>query len=212
MPAYLRSLGVTSAEFLPIHAFVDDSYLVEKGLRNYWGYNSIGFFAPEPRYLHTPFANEFKAAVNQFHAYGIEVILDVGYNHTAEGNELGPTLSFKGIDTQAIIGCCRTRNANTSTIPAPETQSTCHISGFFRWSQTRYAIGSPTCASMVFVLTLRRYPEAKLSTYPFGHQYRVAGRSMLALGLATEEALTRRLRQGLGAIMDVSEFPLTELA
>ena len=98
VPAYLRSLGVTSAEFLPIHAFVDDSYLVEKGLRNYWGYNSIGFFAPEPRYLRTPLANEFKAAVNQFHAHGIEVILDVVYNHTAEGNELGPTLSFKGID------------------------------------------------------------------------------------------------------------------
>jgi isoamylase len=98
VPAYLRSLGVTSAEFLPIHAFLDDSYLVEKGLRNYWGYNSIGFFAPEPRYLHSPFANEFKEMVNQFHAHGIEVILDVVYNHTAEGNELGPTLSFKGID------------------------------------------------------------------------------------------------------------------
>jgi isoamylase len=98
VPAYLRSLGITSAEFLPVHAFVDDSNLVEKGLRNYWGYNSIGFFAPEPRYLRTPFANEVKEAVNQFHAHGIEVILDVVYNHTAEGNELGPTLSFKGID------------------------------------------------------------------------------------------------------------------
>lgn len=98
MPAYLRSLGITSAELLPIHAFVDDGYLVEKGLRNYWGYNSIAFFAPEPRYLKTPFANEFKAMVNHFHAHSIEVILDVVYNHTAEGNELGPTLSFKGID------------------------------------------------------------------------------------------------------------------
>jgi isoamylase len=98
VPAYLRSLGVTSAEFLPVHAFVDDGYLVDKGLTNYWGYNTISFFAPEPRYLRTPFANEFKQAVNQFHAHGIEVILDVVYNHTAEGNELGPTLSFKGID------------------------------------------------------------------------------------------------------------------
>jgi glycogen operon protein len=98
VPAYLSSLGITSAEFLPIHAFIDDSYLVEKGLKNYWGYNSIAFFAPEPRYLRTPFANEVKEAVNQFHAHGIEVILDVVYNHTAEGNELGPTLSFKGID------------------------------------------------------------------------------------------------------------------
>jgi isoamylase len=98
IPAYLRSLGITSAELLPIHAFVDDSYLVEKGLRNYWGYNSIAFFAPEPRYLRSPLATEFKAMVNQFHAHGIEVILDVVYNHTAEGNELGPTLSLKGID------------------------------------------------------------------------------------------------------------------
>ena len=98
IPGYLRSLGITSAELLPVHAFVDDSYLADKGLRNYWGYNSLAFFAPEPRYLKTPFANEFKEMVNQFHAHGIEVILDVVYNHTAEGNELGPTLSFKGID------------------------------------------------------------------------------------------------------------------
>jgi isoamylase len=98
VPAYLRSLGITSAELLPIHAFVDDSYLAEKGLRNYWGYNSLAFFAPEPRYSRSPLASEFKAMVNQFHAHGIEVILDVVYNHTAEGNELGPTLSFKGID------------------------------------------------------------------------------------------------------------------
>jgi isoamylase len=95
---YLRALGVTAAELLPVHAFIDDSYLVEKGLKNYWGYNSIAFFAPEPRYLQSPFANEFKEMVNQFHAAGIEVILDVVYNHTAEGNELGPTLSLKGID------------------------------------------------------------------------------------------------------------------
>ena len=96
--AYLKSLGITSAELLPIHAFVDDDYLLQKGLRNYWGYNTIGFFAPDPRYLHTPFVNEFKETVNQFHAAGIELILDVVYNHTAEGNELGPTISFKGID------------------------------------------------------------------------------------------------------------------
>jgi isoamylase len=98
IPAYLRSLGVNCAELLPIQAFVDDSYLVDKGLRNYWGYNSIAFFAPEPRYQHSSSANEFKAMVNQFHAHGIEIILDVVYNHTAEGHELGPTLSFKGID------------------------------------------------------------------------------------------------------------------
>jgi len=95
---YVRDLGVTSVELLPIHAFVDDSYLVDKGLRNYWGYNTIGFFAPQPRYLATPFVNEFKEMVAHLHDAGLEVILDVVYNHTAEGNELGPTLSFRGID------------------------------------------------------------------------------------------------------------------
>ncbi|MDB5642625.1 MAG: glycogen debranching enzyme GlgX [Hyphomicrobiales bacterium] len=95
---HLRELGVTALELLPIHAFVDDSYLVEKGLRNYWGYNTIGFFAPKQRYLATPFVNEIKEVVAHLHGAGIEVILDVVYNHTAEGNELGPTLSFKGID------------------------------------------------------------------------------------------------------------------
>ena len=95
---YVRSLGVTSVELLPIHAYVDDDFLLQKGLRNYWGYNSIGFFAPQPRYMATPFVNEFKEMVAKFHDAGIEVILDVVYNHTAEGNEMGPTLSFKGID------------------------------------------------------------------------------------------------------------------
>ena len=96
--ANLRSLGVTAIELLPIHAFIDDRHLVERGLRNYWGYNSIGFFAPDPRYMATPFVNEFKEMVCRLHDAGIEVILDVVYNHTAEGNEMGPTLSFKGID------------------------------------------------------------------------------------------------------------------
>jgi isoamylase len=96
--SYLTSLGITSVELLPIHAFVDDSYLLDKGLRNYWGYNTIGFFAPEPRYMASPFVNEFKEMVARLHDAGIEVILDVVYNHTAEGNEKGPTLSFKGID------------------------------------------------------------------------------------------------------------------
>jgi glycogen operon protein len=95
---YIRDLGVTAVELLPIHAFVDDSYLVDKGLRNYWGYNTIGYFAPHPRYLATPFVNEVKEMIAHLHDAGIEVILDVVYNHTAEGNELGPTLSFKGID------------------------------------------------------------------------------------------------------------------
>jgi glycogen operon protein len=95
---HLRALGVTAVELLPIHAFIDDRALVERGLRNYWGYNSIGFFAVEPRYLGTGRQSEFKSMVRRFHDAGIEIILDVVYNHTAEGNHLGPTFSFKGID------------------------------------------------------------------------------------------------------------------
>jgi isoamylase len=98
--AYIKSLGVTSVELLPVHTFIDDEFLLKKNLRNYWGYNSIGFFAPDPRYASDPSKTlqEFKEMVARFHDAGLEVIIDVVYNHTAEGNELGPTLSFKGID------------------------------------------------------------------------------------------------------------------
>ena len=95
---HLVRLGVTAVELLPIHAFVQDRHLVAKGLSNYWGYNSIGFFAPEPRYMAGGAVGEFKTMVKRFHNAGIEVLLDVVYNHTAEGNHLGPTLSFRGID------------------------------------------------------------------------------------------------------------------
>ncbi len=97
---YIKSLGVTTVELLPIHTFIDDSNLLEKGLVNYWGYNSIGFFAPDPRYAYQRenTLKEFKETVARYHEAGLEVILDVVYNHTAEGNERGPTLSFKGID------------------------------------------------------------------------------------------------------------------
>ncbi|MBS1815014.1 MAG: glycogen debranching protein GlgX [Acidobacteria bacterium] len=97
---YIKSLGVTSVELLPIHMFVNESHLVERGLTDYWGYNSIGFFAPDPRYAakQDDVLREFKEMVAAIHNAGLEVILDVVYNHTAEGNELGPTLSFKGID------------------------------------------------------------------------------------------------------------------
>jgi isoamylase len=95
---YLRQLGVTAVELMPIHAFVQDRHLVQKGLRNYWGYNTIGFFAIEPRYLSAGSSNEMRVAIRRLHAAGIEVILDVVYNHTAEGSELGPTLSFRGLD------------------------------------------------------------------------------------------------------------------
>ena len=97
---YIKSLGVTSVELLPIHTLINDSLLLDKGLTNYWGYNSIGFFAPDPRYAHEreQTLREFKEMVARLHDAGLEVILDVVHNHTAEGNHLGPTLSFKGID------------------------------------------------------------------------------------------------------------------
>ncbi|MEA2838699.1 MAG: isoamylase [Methylobacteriaceae bacterium] len=100
---HLVKLGVTAIELMPIHAFADDQFLVEKGLKNYWGYSTLAFFAPEPRY----YGNEgdgvldFKAAIRTLHEAKIEVILDVVYNHTAEGNHLGPTLSFRGIDNRS---------------------------------------------------------------------------------------------------------------
>ena len=100
--AHLQALGITAVELLPIHCFVDDRVLVQRGLRNYWGYNSLGFFAPDARYAATAEpVREFKSMVKALHRAGIEVILDVVYNHTAEGNHLGPTLSFRGLDNLA---------------------------------------------------------------------------------------------------------------
>jgi isoamylase len=98
---HLKRIGVTAIELLPVHGFVQDRHLVEKGLSNYWGYNSLSFFAPETSYLKTGAIREMKEAIRRFHAEGIEVILDVVYNHTAEGNELGATLSFRGIDNKS---------------------------------------------------------------------------------------------------------------
>jgi isoamylase len=95
---YLQHLGVTAIELLPIHKFVQDRHLLQKSLTNYWGYNTIGFFAIEPRYLASGSSNEMRVAIRRLHAAGIEVILDVVYNHTAEGSEMGPTLSFRGLD------------------------------------------------------------------------------------------------------------------
>ncbi len=98
---HFKHLGVTAVELMPVHALVDDRHLVARGLRNYWGYNSIGFFAPDSRYSASGHISEFKTMVKSLHAAGIEVILDVVYNHTAEGNQWGPTLSFRGIDNAA---------------------------------------------------------------------------------------------------------------
>ncbi|RIK78920.1 MAG: glycogen debranching enzyme GlgX [Planctomycetota bacterium] len=102
---YLKDLGITAVELLPVHHFANDRHLMERGLANYWGYNTLSFFAPHPGYAAPEDAldsvREFKSMVRNLHAAGIEVILDVVYNHTAEGNHLGPTLSFRGIDNAA---------------------------------------------------------------------------------------------------------------
>ncbi|UZD55370.1 glycogen debranching protein GlgX [Caldimonas aquatica] len=95
---HLKSLGVTAVELMPVHAFVDDHRLVQLGLRNYWGYNPVGYFAPEPRYAMADAVREFKQMVKALHEAGLEVILDVVYNHTAEGDHRGPTISFRGLD------------------------------------------------------------------------------------------------------------------
>jgi glycogen operon protein len=98
---HLTRLGVTAIELLPVHAFLDDRFLVDKGLTNYWGYQSLGFFAPEPRYMPDGRIADFRHMVDRFHGAGIEVLLDVVYNHTGEGDELGPTLIFRGLDNRS---------------------------------------------------------------------------------------------------------------
>ena len=98
MCQYLQELGITSIELMPIHTFINEPFIQEKGLSNYWGYNSLAFFIPDPSYSHSGELQEFRDLVEKYHRLGIEVLLDVVYNHTAEGDHLGPTLSFKGID------------------------------------------------------------------------------------------------------------------
>ncbi|AVO41243.1 glycogen debranching protein GlgX [Simplicispira suum] len=98
---YIKRLGVTTVELLPVHAYPNDRYLVEKGLQNYWGYNSLAYFAPEMRYCASGKVKEFKTMVKTLHSAGLEVILDVVYNHSCEGNQMGPTLSMRGVDNAA---------------------------------------------------------------------------------------------------------------
>ncbi len=147
---HLLKLGVTAVELLPIQVFFDDRYLIDKGLRNYWGYNTAGYFAPAPRYI-SPQGNihEFKLMVARMHAAGIEVLMDVVYNHTAEGNELGPTLSFRGIDNASyyvladdprhyfdMTGCGNTVNLQSPRVLQMVMDSLrywveeCHVDGF----------------------------------------------------------------------------------
>ncbi len=130
---HLKQLGVTAVELLPVHAFIDDGFLLGRGLVNYWGYNTINFFTPEGRYARAKDpvgqVREFKQMVKALHAAGIEVILDVVYNHTAEGNEHGPTLSFRGLDNAAYYRLVPeqprfymdyTGTGNTLNVPHPQ--------------------------------------------------------------------------------------------
>jgi isoamylase len=146
---YLVGLGVTAVELLPIHAAITDRRLADLGLSNYWGYQTIGFFAPDPRYLPAGSVDEFKTAVKRLHEAGIEVILDVVYNHTGEGNHLGPTLSFRGIDNLSyyrldndrrryrdVTGCGNTLNTDHPRVLQLVTDSLrywaleMHVDGF----------------------------------------------------------------------------------
>jgi glycogen operon protein len=126
--AYLRELGVTAVELMPVHHFITDRYLLDKGLTNYWGYNSIGFFAPDVRYSGSGTlggqVTEFKEMVKALHKAGIEVILDVVYNHTGEGNQMGPRCRSRASTTPRTTGWWKTRNATTWTTPARATPST----------------------------------------------------------------------------------------
>lgn len=129
---YLKALGVTSLELMPVHAMIDEGFLVGRGLRNFWGYNSINFFTPDSRYASLDAVREFREMVDAIHAAGMEVILDVVYNHTAEGNGSGPTLCFRGIDNLAYYrtmpgdpsvyindtGCGNTINADHPRVQA----------------------------------------------------------------------------------------------
>ncbi len=155
---HLLGLGVTAVELMPVHQFVADRQLVERGLTNYWGYNSIGFLAPHVGYATGGLGqqvSEFKSMVRTLHSAGIEVILDVVYNHTGEGNQLGPTLSFRGIDNPAYYRLVPENPATTWTTRARETRSTSCIrvccssswtacvTGFWRCTLTVFALISP---------------------------------------------------------------------
>ncbi len=153
---YLRRLGVTTLELLPVHAFVNDAYLVQKGLANYWGYSTLGYFAPEPRYLSDGSLDELRVAVRRLHAAGIEVILDVVFNHTCEGSELGPTLSFRGLDNASYYrllpedpryyindtGCGNTVNAGAPRVIQLIMDSLRHWATSFRVDGFRFDLGT----------------------------------------------------------------------
>jgi isoamylase len=123
---HLKRVGVTAVELLPIHGFVHDQMLLDKGLRNYWGYNTLSFFAPQRAYLKSGRPDEVKSVIRRLHRAGIEVILDVVYNHTAEGSELGPTLSFRGIDNASYYLLAENRRHCFDTTGCGNTLNVAH--------------------------------------------------------------------------------------
>ena len=141
---HMQSLGVTTVELLPVQAFVDDRVLVQRGLTNYWGYNTIGFFAPDPRYGVADPVHEFKTMVKTLHSAGLEVILDVVYNHTGEGNEKGPTLSFRGIDNHSYYRLGDDRRFTADFTGCGNTLDL-RNPACCRWWSIRCATGRPRC-------------------------------------------------------------------
>jgi glycogen operon protein len=135
--AHLKRLGVTAVDLLPVQQRVDELHLRQKGLDNYWGYNTIGFFCPEPRLAAglygQPVREEFRQMVRRLHAAGIEVILDVVYNHTAEGNEDGPTIGFRGLDNGRYYRLPAGDPARYETSAAAATPSTCASRACCSW-------------------------------------------------------------------------------
>ncbi|PLZ01002.1 glycogen debranching enzyme GlgX [Burkholderia sp. WAC0059] len=153
---HLAKLGVTAVELMPVHAFLHERFLVERGLRNYWGYNPAAFFVPEPSYLSNHDPDEMRIAVRQLHAAGIEVILDVVYNHTCEGNESGPTLAWRGLDNASYYrlapgderhfvndtGCGNTLNLSHPRVLQMVVDSLRHWADSYRVDGFRFDLGT----------------------------------------------------------------------
>jgi glycogen operon protein len=145
---HLKRLGVTAIELLPVHAFLQDRTLVEKKLTNYWGYNTLAYFAPEPRYLSNDSAHDMRVAVRRLHSAGLEVILDVVYNHTCEGSEMGPTLSWRGLDNASYYRLQGDRRRYVNDTGTGNTLAVSHprvlqmvLDSLRRWAQSFHVDG-----------------------------------------------------------------------
>jgi glycogen operon protein len=172
---HLVKLGITAVELMPVHGFVDDHFLVERGLRNYWGYSTLTYFAPELRYLGETGAAGFRSAIRALHEAGIEVLLDVVYNHTAEGDHLGPTLSFRGIDNASYYKLAHDRRLYWDSTGTGNTLNLDHprvlqlvLDSLRYWVEAYHIDG--------FRFDLARASPASLTTSPTGPAF--SGRSV----------------------------------